>query len=87
MLHTKFRGNRSTGSGEEDCGGPFCHMSQMLRTNFRFSPFPRRLHINLVLIGQTGLEKMFEIVDDGRRGSTTTDDRQTTDGSRIMAIL
>ena len=54
MLHTKFRGYRSTGSGEEDCffvfftiyecGSHLCHVTQMLRTNFR-SPYPRRLHI------------------------------------------
>ena len=53
MLHTKFRGNRSTGSGEEDflmvCtiygrGGHLGHVTQMPRTNFR-SPYHRRLHI------------------------------------------
>ena len=53
MLHTKFRENRPTGSGEEDFGrfftiygrdGYLGHVTQMPRTNFR-SPYPRRLHI------------------------------------------
>ena len=53
MLHTKFRGNRPTGSGEEDFlrvftiygrGGHLGHVTQMRRTNFR-SPYPTRLHI------------------------------------------
>ena len=53
MLHTKFRGNRPAGSGEEDFrtvftiygrGGHLGHLTQMPRTNFH-SPFPRRLHI------------------------------------------
>ena len=44
MLHTKFRGNRSTGSGEEDFltdftmygrGGHIGHVTQMPRTEFR----------------------------------------------------
>ena len=52
MLHTKFRGNRSIGSGEEDLlrvftiygrGGHLGHVTQMLQTNFR-SPYPRRFH-------------------------------------------
>ena len=36
MLHTKFRGNQSAGSGEEETNMP--------RTKFR-SLYPRRLHI------------------------------------------
>ena len=52
MLHTKFRGNRPTGS-VEDFGRVFTvyghgshlgHVTQMPRTNFR-SPYPRRLHM------------------------------------------
>ena len=45
MLHTKFRGYRSTGSGEEyflfiffticECGSHLCHVTQMLRTDGR----------------------------------------------------
>ena len=75
MLHTKFCGNRPAGSGEEDFlrvftiygrGGHLGHVTQMLRTNFR-SPYPRRLHINLALIGQAVLEKKIEIVNDERR--------------------
>ena len=53
MLHTKFRGNRFIGSGEEDfegfftiygCDGHLGHAIQMPRPNIR-SPYPRRLHI------------------------------------------
>ena len=55
MLHTKFRGNRPAGSGEEDFlrfkvftiyghGGHLGHVTWTIYTNFR-SPFPRRLHI------------------------------------------
>ena len=52
MLHTKFRGNRSTGSEEEDVSRGFTikghcghlgHVTQMPRANFR--PYPRRFHI------------------------------------------
>ena len=56
MLHTNFRGNWSTGSGEKDFFKGFYHMyiygrsghhghvTQMPRTNFH-SPYTRRLHI------------------------------------------
>ena len=53
MLHTKFRGNRLAGSGEEDFlrvftidgrGGHLGHVTQMTQTKYR-SPNPRRLHI------------------------------------------
>ena len=53
MLHTKFRGNRLTGSGEEDFfkvftiyghGGHLGHVTWTIYTNFR-SPSPRRHHI------------------------------------------
>ena len=53
MLHTKFRDNRSAGSGEEDFlrvftiygrGGHLGHVTQMQQTKYR-SPYPRRLHI------------------------------------------
>ena len=53
MLHTMFRGNRPTGSGEEDFlkvstiyghGGHLGHVTWTIYTNFR-SPFPMRLHI------------------------------------------
>ena len=53
MLHTKFRGNRPAGSGEEDFfkvftiyghGGHLGHVTWTIYTNFR-SSFPRRLHI------------------------------------------
>ena len=53
MLHTKFRGNRPAGSGEEDFlrvftiyghGGHLGHVTRTIYTNFG-SPFPRRLHI------------------------------------------
>ena len=53
MLHTKFRENWSTGSGEEDFlkvftiyghGGHLGHVSWTIYANFG-SPFPRRRHI------------------------------------------
>ena len=52
MLHTKFRGNRPTGSGEDflrvftiyGCGGHLGQVTWTIYTNFG-SPFPRRPHI------------------------------------------
>ena len=53
MQHTKFLGNRPSGSGGEDFlrvftiygrGCDLGHVTKMPRTNFR-SPYPRRLHI------------------------------------------
>ena len=53
MLHAKFLGNRSAGSGEERFlkvftiygrGAHLGHVTQMPRTNFR-SPYPKRLHV------------------------------------------
>ena len=51
--HTKFRGNRSSGSGEDfegflpymyGLGSHLGHVTQMPRTNFR-SPYPKRLYM------------------------------------------
>ena len=45
MLHTKFRGNRPAGSGEEDflrvftiygCGGHLGHVTSIMLNNFHF---------------------------------------------------
>ena len=67
MLHTKLRGNMFRGYGEDFYrvftiywhGGHLGHVTQMQQTNFR-APYPRRLHINLALIGYVVLEqKMF----------------------------
>ena len=44
MLHTKFRGNRPAGSGEEDFLRFLPYMGRSIYTNFG-SPFPRRLHM------------------------------------------
>ena len=41
MLHTKFQGHQSIGSGEEDFKG---HVTQTIRTNFQ-SKRPWRLYI------------------------------------------
>ena len=63
MLHTKFRGNRFIGSGEEDFlrvftiygrGGHLGHVTQMPRTNFG-SPFPRKLLIKFGFDWPSGL--------------------------------
>ena len=65
MLHTKFRGNPSTSSGEEDFwrvftiygrGGHLGHVIQMLRTTFR-SPYQRRLRIKLGFDWPSGFRK------------------------------
>ena len=82
MLHTKFRGNRSTGSGEDSslhgfiilwAWWPSGHVTQMPRTNFG-APSHRGFIQNLALIGQAVSEnKMFEIVHDVGR----TDVRRT----------
>ena len=62
MLHTKFRGNRPAGSGEEDFrrvftiyghGGHLGHVTQMPGTKF-CSPYPRRLHIKFVFDRPSG---------------------------------
>ena len=87
MLHTKFRGNRSTSSGEEDfwrvftiygCGGHLGHVTQMLRTNFR-SPYPRRLHIKFGFDRPSGFRED-DVWKCGRR-------RTTAEGRRSMGIL
>ena len=53
MLHTKFRGNRPTGSGKEDFlvvftiygrGGHLGHVTWISRSNFCL-PYPWMLHI------------------------------------------
>ena len=52
MIHTKFRKNQPTGSGEDFLrvftiyghGGHLGHVTWTIYINFR-SPFPRRLHI------------------------------------------
>ena len=54
MLHTKFRGDRSTGPQEDvgrvftiyGCGGYFGRVTQMPLTNIR-SHYPWRLHTKL----------------------------------------
>ena len=84
MLHTKFQGYRSIGSGEEDFLRflPYMGMAAMLvmwPRLFEQLFFPKGGCIwNLVAIGPVvSEEKSFEIVD-GRR--TTDDVRRTTDG-------
>ena len=61
MLHTKFRGNWSSGSGEDfrkvltiyGHGGHLGHVTQMPQTNFCFS-CPKRLHIKFGLDWPSG---------------------------------
>ena len=85
MLHTKFEGHRSIGSGEEDFLRflPYMGMAAMLVMWPRpfeqlfFPKGPGGCIWNLVAIGPVvSEEKSFEIVD-GRR--TTDDGRLTTD--------
>ena len=65
MLHTKFRGNWPTGSGEEDFvvvftiygrGGHHGHVTWILRSNFRL-PYQWMLHIKFQLDGPAVSEK------------------------------
>ena len=89
MLHTKFQGHRSIGSGEEDFLRflPYMGVAAMLVMWPRlfeqlFFPKGSGGYIwNLVAIGPVvSEEKLFEIVD-GRR--TTDDGRRTTDDGRM----
>ena len=68
MLHTNFRENRPPGLEKKifevfftiyGRGRHLGHVTQMPRTNFR-SPYPRDSTLNLALIGQAVLEKIFE---------------------------
>ena len=65
MLHSKFRGNRLTGSGEEDFlsvftiygrGGHLGHVTKILRTKFQCH-YPRRLHIKFQLDRPSGFRE------------------------------
>ena len=82
MLHTKFQGHRSIGSGEEDFLRflPYMGMAAILVMwpepfeQFFVPLIPGGYIWNLVTIGRVvSEEKSFEIVD-GRRRTTTTDD-------------
>ena len=95
MLHTKFRGNRSIGFGEEDFwrvftiywhGGHLGHVTQMPRTKVR-SPYPRRLHIKFGFDWTSCFweEDLWALWTDGRTDGRRTDGR--TDGRRTMSIL
>ena len=62
MLHTMFRENRLTGSGEEDFlkvftiyrhGSHLGHVTWTIYIKFR-SPFPRRLHIKFAFDWPSG---------------------------------
>ena len=65
MLHTKFRGNRPTGSGEEDFwriftiygrGGHLGHVTWISRSNLKCH-YPRRLHIKFQLDRPSGFRE------------------------------
>ena len=65
MLHTKFRGNRPTGSGEEDfsrvfiiygLGGHLGHATKISRIKFQCH-YPRRLHIKFQLDRPSGFRE------------------------------
>ena len=94
MLHTKFRENRPTGSGEEDFwrvftiygpGGHLGHVTQMPRTNFR-SPLPKEAPHKIWLWSGKRFwrRRCLSIVnDDGRR----TDGRRTDAGPWVSYKL
>ena len=84
MLHAKFQDHRTSGSGEDFLkvftingrGGHLGHATWTIYTNL-VSPFPRRLHIKFVLIGQAvSEEKMYE-----------NGERQRQQRRRSMGIL
>ena len=86
ILHTKFQGHRSIGSGEEDFLKFLPYMGMAAMSVMWPKPFEQHFFPkgpggciwNLVAIGPVvSEEKSFEIVD-GRR--TTDDGRRTTDG-------
>ena len=92
MLHTKFRGTRSTDSGEADClrvltiyerGSHLGNVTLMPRTYF-ISPTHRGCINILALIGQVVSEKLFEIVN-GRRRRRTDDGRTPEHGYTISS--
>ena len=92
MLHTKFQGHRSIGSGEEDFLRflPYMGMAAMLVMwprlfeQLSFPKGPGGCIWNLVAIGPVvSEEKSFEIVD-GRR---TTYDGRTDDGACLYYKL
>ena len=65
MLHTKFRGNLLTGSGEEDFlrvftiygrGGHLGHVTKIPRIKFQCH-YPRRLHIKFQLDRPSGFRE------------------------------
>ena len=67
MLHTKFRGNRLVGSGEEDFlrvftiygrGGHLGHVTSIMSSDFYFL-VPESFHKNLVQIGKAVSEKIW----------------------------
>ena len=67
MLHTKFRGNRSAGSGEEDLqrvstiygqGGHLGHVTSIMSSAFHFL-VPESFHKNLVQTGTVVSEKIW----------------------------
>ena len=66
MLHTKFRGNRHAGSGEEDFlrgftiyvhGGHLGHVTSIMSSDFHFL-VPESFHKNLIQIGIVVSEKI-----------------------------
>ena len=65
-------------------GGHLGHVTWTIYTNFR-SPFLRKLHMKLTLIGQAVSEEMFEIVDDD--DDDDDDNNDDDNGRRSMGIL
>ena len=79
MLHTKFRGNWSTGSGKDFLkgdGGHLGHVTHMQRTNFH-SPYPWKW----LLLAKWFWRRCLKIVD----GRTTTDGRTPEHGYTISS--
>ena len=83
MLHTKFRGNRPAGSGEEDFlrvftiyghGGHLGHVISILLSYFHFL-VPESFHKKLVQVGKVVSEKIwFEFLYVHNLGSRSRND-------------
>ena len=85
MLHTKFRGNRPAGSGEEDClrvftidgrGGHLGHVTTIMSADFHFL-YLKAFIKSLLQIGRVASEKIqfefFNVQDLGPRSRNDLD--------------
>ena len=67
MLHTRFRTNRSTGSGVDFCKSFIYHIHGRIGQQIFVPPTHGGSTQNLPLTGQSVSEEMYETVDGRRR--------------------